>query len=186
MALLTRQTPSNKVMAMRYVPNSEGAGDSWSEYDFKLGIDAAQVELGWKMYVPGNYTHIERNHKVFALWSGTYGKANANVSVSSEAWGRSSGGATPSVYVGVDGNNYGHALRSQEPFIWSDRYGTGKWIDIHVVLELARSEGSYGKMEIFLDGQLITGTHHADLVKPYTAAPDIGKLIPFSSRGKFY
>mgnify|MGYP000465824523 CR=1 FL=1 len=174
--------PANKVMAMRYLPNSEGGGDSWSEYDFRLGIDAMQVEMGWKMYIPTDYEHIENNHKVFALWSGTYGKVNANISLSSEAWGKD-GGATPSVYVGEDGNNYGHAMRSDTPLIWND--GLGKWIDIHIIISLAESEGEFGKMELFLNGQLLTGTHHPNLTKPYGTAPESNEIIKFSSRGNF-
>ncbi len=175
---------SNKVMAMRYVPNSEGAGDSWSEYDFKIGIDAVQVEMSWRQYVPTDYEHIENNHKVFALWSGTYGKVNANISVSSEAWGSSSlDGALPSVYVGVDGSNFGHNMNSNQLPIWQD--GEGRWVTMHVFLELAPGPGSYGRMEVYRDGKLITGTHSSTLQKAYSDAPTGTELIKYSSRGNY-
>lgn len=174
--------PDNKVMAMKYLPNSEGEGDSWSEYDFRLGVEAVQVEMSFKMYVPPDYEHIERNHKVFALWSGPYGKSNANIAVSSEAWGRS-GGATPSVYVGVDGNNFGHARHADDPLIWVDN--EGKWIDIHIYLELAEVEGGFGKLEIFKNGELLTGTHHPRLTKPHTGAPDAPDIIAYATKGNF-
>jgi|GEM_PF-1767136 hypothetical protein len=174
--------PGNKVMAMKYVPNSEGQGDSWTEYDFHLGIQAVQVEIRYDLYVPPNYQHIENNHKVFALWSGTYGKAKANISVSSEAWGKS-GGATPSVYVGVDGNNYGHAMLSDSPLIWND--GEGRWIEIHIFFELAENPSDTGRLEISKNGSIITATHHRDLTKPYTGAPEGENLIQYSTKGNF-
>jgi hypothetical protein len=174
----------SQVMVMRYVPNSEGGGDSWSEYDFRLGVDAVQLEMGWRMFIPENYKHIERNHKVFALWSGTYGKSKANISVSSEAWGMT-GGASPSVYVGVDGNNYGHSMNTRKPLIWSDSLGDGRWIDLKIVLDLADSVDGHGRMDIFLDGVLITGTHDPDLSKSYSSAPIGVDLIKFSENGNF-
>lgn len=176
--------PSNKVMVMRYVPNSEGAGDSWSEYDFSIPMQAVQVELSWKQFVPANYEHIERNHKVFALWSGTYGKTNANISVSSEAWGSgSASGAVPSVYVGVDGNNYGHNMNSNPIPIWKDN--EGRWVNIHIYLELAQNDSDYGRMEVYRDGKLITGTHSSTLTKSYSSAPEGYELIQFSDRGNY-
>lgn len=175
---------ANKVMRMRYVPNSEGDGDSWSEYDFKIGVDAVQVVLSWRQYVPTSYDHIENNHKVFALWSGTYGKVKANISVSSEAWGSDSqNGALPSVYVGVDGSNYGHNMNSNNTPIWID--GEGKWITFHVFLELAENSTDFGRMEIYRDGNLITGTHSNSLTKAYSTAPTGYELIKYSTRGNY-
>lgn len=176
--------PGNHVMAMRYVPNSEGGGDSWSEHDFRLGINAVQIEMGWKMYIPGNYKHIENNHKVFALWSGTYGKANANISISSEAWGQH-GGASPSIYVGVDGNNFGHSMLSNLPYIWKDQTSDGEWISITIVIELASQEGDYGKMELFLNDSILTSTSLKNLTKPYKNAPTGTELISFSHKGNY-
>lgn len=175
---------TNKVMAMTYVPNSEGAGDSWSEYDFRLGINAVQVVLCWRQYVPSDYNHIENNHKVFALWSGTYGKENANISVSSEAWGSDTyGGALPSVYVGVDGQNYGHSMNSNDQTLWQDQ--EGKWVSISVFLELAENSDAFGRMEIYRDGELVTGTHSSTLTKAYSTAPEGSELIHYSERGNF-
>jgi hypothetical protein len=175
---------NNKVMEMRYVPNSEGSGDSWSEYDFKLGIEAAQLEMSWRQYIPQDYSHIERNHKVFALWSGPYGKSNANISVSSEAWGSDTyNGALPSLYVGVDGNNFGHTMNSNNEPIWRD--GEGRWSTMRVYLELAQAPGEYGKMEIYKDGELLTSTDADTLKKGYSAAPIGAELIKYSEKGNY-
>jgi len=176
--------PSNKVMAMTYIPNSEGSGDSWSEHDFKLPIQAVQIEMGWRMYIPPNYTPIENNHKVFALWSGTYGKANAHISVSSEAWGTPSG-ARPSVYVGVDGHNYGHAMLSTPTYIWEPQNGKGEWISIKVLLDLAEFEGDFGRLDVYKNGILLTSTHHPKLTKPYRSAPTPPSIINYSTSGNF-
>jgi endonuclease YncB( thermonuclease family) len=43
------------------------------------------------------------------FWSGEYGKTIANISVSCENWPSDDGGK-PSVYIGVDGINYGHSM----------------------------------------------------------------------------
>lgn len=174
----------NKVMRMSYLPNSEGAGDSWSEFDFQLGVDAVQVEMSWKQFVPLNYSHIEYNHKVFALWSGPYGKSIANISVSSEAWGSDDdNGALPSVFIGVDGNNYGHAMNHNSKPVWVD--GEGRWVRIHIFLELAESENSYGRMEIYRDGKLVTGTHSSTLFEPYGSNPIGPNSIHYSTKGNF-
>jgi hypothetical protein len=173
---------SNKVLVMRYVPNSEGDGDSWAENDFRLGINAKQLTVSFDMYVPKDYVHIENNHKLIYFWSGQYGTAAANVSVSSEMWGRS-GGANPSVYVGVDGSNYGHAMLSSAPVFIEDRQGS--WMHIDVYLELASTEGDYGVFEIYKNGRLYTSTHHPDLQKAYKEAPNGENLIKYSQRGNF-
>jgi len=176
--------PQNKVMKMIYTPDLLPSNDAWSEYDFRLGIDAVQIEMSWKQYIPASYHHIEKNHKVFALWSGEYGKIKANISVSSEAWGNDTeGGALPSVYTGVDGNNYGHNMNSVKTKIWAD--GEGQWTNMHVFLELAENNNGYGRMDIYRDGQLLTSTHSSTLNKSYSSAPDGIHLIPYSNRGNF-
>ncbi|MDN3638502.1 hypothetical protein QWY82_06745 [Simiduia curdlanivorans] len=172
----------NKVMEMKYVPNSEGSGDSWSEYDFRLGVNAVQLHMSFDIYIPEDYIHIEHNHKLFYLWSGVYGTSNANISINSEMWGMP-GGASPSIYIGVDGNNYGHSMISGEPLIMKDREGS--WSRIDVLLQLAEDSHTKGSVEIYKDGVFITGTHHPQLQKAYTQAPLGKNLIPFSTRGNF-
>lgn len=174
--------PSNKVLVMRYEPNSEGGGDSWAENDFRLGINAKQLTVSFDMYVPKDYVHVESNHKLIYFWSGEYGTAAANVSVSSEMWGRA-GGANPSIYVGVDGSNYGHAMLATTPLFITDAQGS--WMHIDVYLELASTEGDYGVFEIYKNGQLYTSTDHPELQKAYKEAPEGVNLIKYSQRGNF-
>lgn len=173
----------NKIMKMSYIFNSEGNGDSWTEYDFKLPIHATEVEIVFDMYTPSNYYHFENNHKLFALWSGVYGKSKANISVSSEMWGNNSGGASPSIYIGVDQNNYGHAMLSEYPLILED--GEGTWSNYRISLKLADNEAKYGSLEIYKNNTLITSTNHPDLTKPYSNAPEPSKLIHYAFSGNF-
>ncbi len=174
---------SNKVMKMSYVFNSEGNGDSWTEYDFKLPIQATEIEMSFDMFTPADYYHFENNHKLFALWSGPYGKSNANISVSSEMWGNSQGGASPSIYVGVDQNNYGHAMLSNYPLIIVDNEGS--WSNYKIHLKLAASENEYGSIEIYKNNTLITSTNHPNITKPYTSAPNATELIHYATSGNF-
>ena len=87
---VNRPDASTKILESVYIPNSEGNGDSWSEYDFYLGIDAVQVEISFKMFTPSDYVPIELNHKFLTLWSRKYGSAFSNAAVNSEAWGNNS------------------------------------------------------------------------------------------------
>ncbi|TCI84486.1 fibronectin type III domain-containing protein [Tenacibaculum sp. M341] len=174
---------NNKVMKMSYIFNSEGNGDSWTEYDFKLPIQATEIEMSFDMFTPSNYYHFENNHKLFALWSGTYGKTNANISISSEMWGNSQGGASPSIYVGVDQNNYGHAMLSNYPLIIKDY--EGRWSNYKIHLKLASDTNSHGFLEIYKDDVLITSTNHPNITKPYTNAPEASKLIHYATSGNF-
>jgi hypothetical protein len=175
---------SNKVMKMSYRPNSEGAGDSWSEYDFSIGVNAVQVEMSWRQYIPTNYKHIERNHKVFALWSGKYGVINSNISLMTEAWGSDKyNGALPSLYIGMDGKNFGHTMNANHTPIWEDY--EGRWVYIHVYAELAKEEGDYGVFEVYRNGELITGTNSTTLSKSYDSAPDGRNLIEYAERGNY-
>lgn len=174
----------NKVMAMTYIPNSEGNNDSWSEYDFNIGINAVQIEMGWKMHIPYNYERIDGNHKLYCLWSGNYGKSASNVSVSSEVWPRPTGGSA-SIYIGEDGHNYGHMMNSAYPIFWHNAHGNSKWIDVKVIVELAQQEGDYGKVELYLDNQFYSGTHHPNIIKAYSGAPTPSQALPYSSRGNY-
>ena len=174
---------SNKVMKMSYIFNSEGNGDSWTEYDFKLPIRATEIEMSFDMFTPSNYYHFENNHKLFALWSGTYGKTNANISISSEMWGNSQGGASPSIYVGVDQNNYGHAMLSTYPLIIEDYEGS--WSNYKIHLKLASNTNNYGFLEVYKNDLLITSTNHPNITKPYTNAPEASQLIHYATSGNF-
>ncbi|RVU42123.1 hypothetical protein EA187_17450 [Lujinxingia sediminis] len=164
-----------------YHPDDPEPGHGWAERRFTLPIDAVQLEISYKLFVPANYVHTSGNHKNFVLWSGDYGKVNANISVSSESW-PAEGGASPSVYIGVDGANYGHAMNeSTMPLLLED--GLGDWIDIHIFLDLAREEGDFGVFEIFKDGQRITGNLDEEVVS-YADVP-LHEQISFAERGNF-
>ncbi|UOB18945.1 fibronectin type III domain-containing protein [Abyssalbus ytuae] len=174
--------PLNKVMKMSYIFNSEGEGDSWTEYDFALPIEATQIEMSFDMYTPENYLHFENNHKLYALWSGTYGKTNAWISVSSEMWGVE-GGASPSIYVGIDQNNFGHAMLSDRPLILEDH--AGSWSTYKIYLKLSENDGDYGILELYKDGVLVTSTNHPNLTKPYSGAPEPSEIIRYAETGNY-
>ncbi|MCF6236334.1 MAG: hypothetical protein L3J70_08210 [Gammaproteobacteria bacterium] len=181
---VNRPSADSKVLEMKFIPNSEGGGDSWSEYDFELGIQAVQVEVSFKMFTPSDYVPVENNDKFFYLFSGKYGHSYANIVVNSEGWG-SALGAMPSINVGVDQKNFGHFMvsKAERLPVWKTR--EGKWSNIQIFLELATEEGDYGYYEIFKDGVLLTATYSKNLITPYSSAPDSDKLIKYSQMGNF-
>ncbi|MCF6296679.1 MAG: T9SS type A sorting domain-containing protein [Flavobacteriaceae bacterium] len=178
---VNRPDATSKVLEMTYIPNSEGGGDSWSEYDFNLGIDAVQVEVSFKMFTPSDYVPIENNHKLFYLYSGAYGHANANIVVNSEGWGSTSG-ARPSINVGVDGFNMGHSMNPAQLSVWKPN--EGKWSTIHIFLSLATKAGNFGYYEIFKDGVLLTSTS-LDLTKGWAHGIPANEQIYYSTSGNF-
>ncbi|VAW10764.1 hypothetical protein MNBD_BACTEROID03-2555 [hydrothermal vent metagenome] len=150
---------------MVYVPNSEGDGDSWSEYDFNLvsngvPIQAVQVEVSFKMFTPADYAPVENNHKFFYLHSGNYGNSVANIVVNSEAWGNGTV-ALPSINPGIDQVNYGHSWNMDQIPIWET--GAGSWSTYQVFLEVATDQNDYGFYEIFKDGVFLTSTYEPTL-----------------------
>lgn len=167
---------NSKVLLFKFTPGVPEAGQGWSEQRFRIPIEARQLEISYDLYVPANYVHAPRNQKAIVMWSGAYGKTNANIGVSSEQW-PTEGGARPSVYLGVDGRNMGHdMLDSRGGFMWHDHQGS--WQHIHVYLELAREPGDVGVFEIYRNGVFLTGTMH-----PYM--PTGNDQILYSSRGNF-
>ncbi|MCF6314406.1 MAG: InlB B-repeat-containing protein, partial [Verrucomicrobiales bacterium] len=173
-----RADATSKVLEARYVPNSEGAGDSWSEYDFLLGIDAVQVEVSFRMFTPADYVPIELNHKFFYLYSGTYGTAAGNVVVSAEA---TSGYSF--INVGVDGMNYGWSRNPSGT--GGPPYFTGAgWAEYQIFFELATEEGDFGYYEIYKNGELIISTN-SDLVSSWEHGVPSNRMLAFSERGNF-
>src|SRR5690606_36314656 len=55
---------------------------------------------------------------------------------------------------------------------------------IHVYIELAKEPGDYGRIEVFSDGKLLTGTSHPDLV-PRDYAPVGNKQLKYTSSGNY-
>ncbi len=157
---VNRLGTDSKVLEMIYIPNSEGHGDSWSEYDFNLGINAVQVEVSFKMFTPSNYVPIEYNHKFFYLFSGNYGNSIANIVINSEAWGNGSV-ALPSINPGVDQYNYGHSWNTDQIPIYEA--GSGEWSTYQIFLELATDSMDYGFYEIYKDGELLVATYVPNL-----------------------
>ncbi len=174
----------SKVLQFTYEKDKPEAGHGWSEQRFAIPIKAQQLEISYKLYVPANYKNSGKNHKSFVLWSGTYGKSRANVSVSSENWGVA-GGATPSIYIGVNKKNYGHTRVKGNPLMLKD--GKAEWIDVHIYLELAKKPGAFGRFEIHRNGTLITGNHHTQLAddKAKSWRPKAAEQIVYSTLGNF-
>lgn len=169
---------SGNTLSFIYGPEPDH-NPNWSEQRFTIPLEARQLQMSYDLFVPDNYIAPERNHKNFVLWSGEYGKVNANISVSSEDWGRDSG-ATPSIYIGADGNNYGHNMNSERPLFMENN--DGEWHHIHVYLELSEGEGDYGRFEIFKDGRFITGTHHPQIESD---DPPTEEQIHYATRGNY-
>ncbi|MCF6347767.1 MAG: T9SS type A sorting domain-containing protein [Flavobacteriaceae bacterium] len=162
---VNRPDASSKVLESVYIPNSEGNGDSWSEYDFLLGIDAVQVEISFKMFTPADYVPIELNHKFFYLWSGLYGSYYSNIAVNTETW---SNGvvALPAIHTSsiiADSEPYrsGHSFNTNQIPIYEE--GDGEWSTYQIFLELATEDGDYGYYEVFKDGVYLTATYEPTL-----------------------
>lgn len=172
-------------LVFEYLASGAGSEDDvhWHEKRFRFPLEVRQLEMSYDLYVPENYEAPSQNHKSFVLWSGEYGKVKANISVSSENWGRSNG-ASPSVYIGEDGNNYGHVMNDSDPIMLVNH--AGRWQRVHVYLELANSPGDYGRFEIYKNGEFLTGTHHPDIRDvAYADSPPVQEQIQYADRGNF-
>lgn len=171
----------NKVLNLRYFPESEEADGGAAEASFYLPIDAVQVEMGFREYIPASYTSANtNNHKTVGFHSGTYGITSSNISVKSECW-PVAGGGTPSIYSGYDGVNQGHVFTSGDPLLWVN--GQSTWHDVHVILELAPADGQYGRYRLYKNGVLLVDTHSPDTIPNYAGPPN--QLVGFSTRGNF-
>lgn len=172
---------ASKALVFSYQPDDPEPGHGWAERRFDIPVNAVQLEMSYNLYVPSNYVQTSGNHKNFVLWSGTYGKSKANISVSSESWPTSSGGSSPSVYIGVDGANYGHTMVDPRPILMED--GAGEWVRVHVFLDLAKYEGDYGRFEISKNGNYLTGNMHPQAVSYAKTA--LSEQINYAENGNF-
>lgn len=170
-----------KSLVFTYTPNKPEEGAGWSEQRFEIPINARQIEMKYDLFVPHNYVRAPRNHKNFVFWSGTYGMAAGNMALVSESW-PVGGGSSPSLSIGIDGEVYGHTRNNDDDMLYID--GFGGWIEVHVYIELAESEGDYGVFDISKNGSLINGTSHPNVEENW-GAPKIDKQISYSSRGNF-
>lgn len=169
-----------KVLRFNYPINV--GGNSFSEKRFKLPA-SEQVEMSYDLFVPANYVRSEANHKNFSFWSGDYSVVGSNIAMLSESWPVDAGGH-PSLYIGEDGNNYGHSgvAGGKGKVIYPNN--SGSWHKISVYLELAKEEGDYGVMEIWRDGELLVATHMEEVSAKY-GKPPVDQHIAYSSRGNF-
>lgn len=171
-----------KVLKFTYKKGVPEPNEGWSEKRFWLPMKARQIEMSYRLFVPGNYVHAPKNHKNFVFWSGKYGGLNANMSIASESW-PASGGAKPSLNISEDGHNYGHSDLSGGRNMYDDRQGS--WVNMHVYIELAEKEGDIGLVEIHRNGVLVAGTKDPRMKIAYTGAPPVNQQMKFSSRGNF-
>lgn len=174
---------SSKTIVFTYNPQNDPlVADSWAEQRFAIPIKAQQLEISYRVFVPSNYLHAPKNHKGIVLWSGEYGKVNANVAVSSENWPVEGKGAKPSVYIGYDGVNYGHSTVPNGPLMFVDGYGA--WQRVHIYLELAKEPGDHGVFEVHRNGEFVVGTSYPDIAQQY-GMPPTSEQIGYATRGNF-
>ena len=175
---------NNKVLKLSYIPNNAGNGDSWAGHDFKLPVDAVQLKLSWKQYVPANYHRLKNFQNFFTLWSGSSGMKSANIALGSSLWGRyADSGSLASIRAGIDGIDYGHNMNSNQKLMLENE--AGKWVNLSVYIELAKDAQSFGKMNLYKDGELITGTSSETLMKAYGGVPQGTELIQYATRGNY-
>lgn len=176
---------SSKVLQFNYQGDPD---NSFSEKRFAFPA-STQVEISYRFFVPANYTHKAPggNNKLFALWSGSYGVAASNISILSEYNRSSTGqaGSHPDLYIGEDGNNYGHTSYFDQSgdriFLEND----GAWHNMHIYVELAEQEGAYGKAEIWLDNRLILSNEWPLDVQYDAKGVPSSQQIAYSTRGNF-
>ncbi|WP_416398278.1 hypothetical protein [Allohahella sp. A8] len=180
----------NAIMVLNYRQLGEGSDtpeDGWSQLGFNLPFNVQQLEMSYDLYLPNNYVASKFNHKGFVFYSGSYGGVNANIHIGQENWGNGTAGfphdgATPSLNLGTDGWNMGHSFLSDKAKIYSNN--AGQWQRIHVYIELAKEPGDYGRVEVFSNGKLVTGTSHPNLV-PRDNTPQGNKQLRYSSSGNY-
>lgn len=173
---------SNKVLNLQYYPESFDGSGGAAEASFYLPIDAVQVEMGFREYIPTSYTSANtRNHKTVGFHSGPYGITSSNISVKSECWPQA-GGGTPSLYSGYDGTNQGHVFPETTKLLWEENQGT--WHDVHVLVELAPTPGEYGRYRLWKNGILIIDNYDPTFESNYANIPG-NELIGYATRGNF-
>lgn len=175
----------NTVLSANYAP--EGiieANHADSEVELELPIDAVQVLVKFREYVPTTYTSANcNNHKSVGFWSGEYGMVYANIAVTSECWPEANNG-TPSISVGNDGVNYGqHFLPNDSGApLWIA--GDGNWHHTVALLTLAEDAQSYGRYRIWRDGVLIVDSENSDY-RGYMPEVPVRETLHYSTRGNF-
>lgn len=175
---------ANKVISADYAPEGVQAGDNgcWSEINIEIP-NAVQVILKFKEYIPATYSNANvANHKSVGFASGPYGITASNISVRTECW-PATGGATPSMYIGMDGFNYGHWMTTGDPLLWEN--GDGAWHEIVAVLELAPAQGQFGRYRIYRDGvKLIDSDAGNGMYAPFGEVPS-HERVTYATRGNY-
>ncbi|WP_416398277.1 hypothetical protein [Allohahella sp. A8] len=176
-----------KILVLKYAPLGKGDSpeDAWSELKFKLPFRVEQLEMSYDLYLPKNYVASEGGHKGFVFWSGTYGGTKSNVFIANTNWpaGHAANGATPALNIGINhGNNMGMSHLTDNALIYKNN--SGEWQRVHVYIELAKEPGDFGRVEVFSNGKLITGTSHPKLL-PRDYAPVGNKQLSYTSSGNY-
>lgn len=176
------------VMSANYAPEGlQGGTHCNSEVEISLPVNAVQVLVKFREYIPASYTSANvSNQKTVGFWSGAYGIVNANIAVTSECWpisGEDTNGY-PSIYTGNDGVNYGHYYVPDEDKLPLWVAGDGNWHDVWVLLELAEQSGDYGRYRIWRDKELIVDSDNPNY-SGYMEGVSARETIHYSTRGNF-
>ncbi len=180
----------SSIMVFKYAQlgeTSETPYDAWSQLGFKLPFNVQQLEMSYDLYLPKNYVAGAENHKGFVFYSGPYRAVNANIHIGQENWGGGhpgfpDDGATPSLNLGTDHWNMGHSFLKDKAEIYDNR--AGRWQRIHVYIELAKEPGDYGRVEVFSNGRLVTGTSFPSLL-PSVESPAGNRQLRYSKFGNY-
>ena len=175
----------NTVLSANYAPEGITAGyHADSEQEITLPINAVQVLLKFREFIPASYTSANcGNQKTVGFWSGAYGTIYANISVTSECW-PVNGNGIPSIYTGNDGVNYGHFQIPNNAGTPLWLAGDGNWHKTWALIELAQSPGDFGRYRIWRDGNVIVDSNNTayDSYMPDVSCRD---TLHYSSRGNF-
>ncbi|MFB1035154.1 MAG: hypothetical protein QMC38_07380, partial [Sinobacterium sp.] len=164
-----------------YLPNVPQPDHGWAEQRFRIPVNAQQLEISYRQFVPANYQPSPGNHKNFLMWSGDYGSSRSNIMLNSESWPTTDGGS-PSVNIAVDGTNYAHSRVSNNPLMFENTQGS--WQRVHIYVELAGREGDFGVFEVHRNREILVGTSHPDII-PAWGQPSVDEHIEYSSRGNY-
>lgn len=170
-----------KSIVFTYKPDTPEAGNSWAEQRFEFPIKATQIEISYDLFIPSNYYRAPKNHKNIVFWSGEYGMVQANIGVSSESWPEEAGGR-PSIYVGVDGKNYGHSNIKGGDVLMPNHQGA--WQRVQVYLELATQPGDYGRFEIYRNQHVVVSSNHPNIEPSWGQVPTSEQIV-YSTRGNY-
>lgn len=180
--------PENKVAIAKYWPEgrqapASGQEHAWSESVFILPVNAVQIEMGFRQFVPASYTNANvGNCKLVGFHSGPYGVINSNVNVATEVW-PVAGGGEASLYTGSYARNYGQLRPANASPVWLN--GEGKWSNIHVLLELAKDSSSFGRYRLWRDDELLVDNATQTMREEVWDGTPPSEIIKFSERGNF-